>query len=254
MKNEKKGSNRKFLIINNMKKFFLLLIAVGFMMGLQAQTINDANAQVRNVKGFHAIHVSNAIDLYLSQSNEEAVAVSANEVKYRDKIVTVVENGVLKIYLEKDSWKFFSNGNKKLKAYVSFKALDALHASGASDVQVNGVIKADRLDLKLSGASDFKGAIEVNTLDIDQSGASDAEVKGSATTIKAEASGASELKGYDLRTENCSARASGASDIKITCNKELNAHASGASGIYYRGTAVIREIRSSGASSVSKKG
>ena len=237
-----------------MKKFFSMMIAVVSVAGLNAQTINDPNAQVRDVKGFHSIHVSNAIDLYLSQSNEEAVAVSANEVKYRDRIKTEVVNGVLKIYLEKDSWKLWNNSNKKLKAYVSFKSLNGLHASGASDVQVNGVIKGDRLDLKLSGASDFNGTIEVNTLNIDQSGASDAEVKGSATTIKAEASGASELKGYDLRTENCSARASGASDIKITCNKELNAHASGASGIYYRGTAVIREVRSSGASSVSKKG
>ena len=237
-----------------MRKFFLLMISVATVIGLNAQTIHDANAQVREVKGFHAIHVSNAIDLYLSQSNEEAVAVSASEDKYRDKIKTEVVNGVLKIYLEKDSWKFWKDGNKKLKAYVSFKSLDGLHASGASDVQVNGVIKSDRLDLKLSGASDFKGAIEVNTLDLDQSGASDAEIRGTATTIKAEATGASSMKGYDLKTENCTARATGASDIRITCNKELNAHASGASGIYYKGTAVIREVRSSGASSVSKKG
>lgn len=231
-----------------------MMIAVASVMGLNAQTFNDPNAQVRKVKGFHAIHVSNAIDLYLSQSDEEAVAVSANEVKYRDRIITEVENGVLKIYLEKDSWKFWKNGNKKLKAYVSFRLLDGLDASGASDVQVNGVIKSDRLDMRLSGASDFKGTIEVNILNINQSGASDSEVKGSATTIKAEASGASKMNGYDLQTENCIARASGASDIRITCNKELNAHASGASGIYYKGTAVIREVRSSGASSVSKKG
>ena len=237
-----------------MNKFFLLMMAVASVMTVSAQTYNDPNAQVRNVKGFHSIHVSNAIDLYLSQSNEEAVAVSASEEKYRDKIITEVDNGVLKIYLGKDSWKFWKNGNKKLKAYVSFKTLNGLHASGASDVQVNGVIKSDRLDLRLSGASDFRGTIEVNTFNIDQSGASDAEVRGSATAIRAEASGASKMKGYDLRTENCNARASGASDIRVTCNKELNAHASGASGIYYKGSAVIREVRSSGASSVSKKG
>jgi hypothetical protein len=236
-----------------MKKLFSLVAIAISALTLSAQTINDPNAEVRNVKGFHAIQVSNAIDLYLSQSNDEAVAVSASEIKYRDKIRTEVENGVLKIYLEKDSWKFFGNGNKKLKAYVSFKTLDELRASGASDVQVTGVIKSDNLKMGLSGASDFKGAVEVNSLEIDQSGASDAQISGSAKTVNAEASGASQLKGYDLTTENCSARASGASDIKITCNKELSAHASGASGIYYKGTAVIKDVHSSGASSVSKR-
>jgi hypothetical protein len=36
-------------------------------------------------------------------------------------------------------------------------------------------------------------------------------------------------------------------------NEELNAHASGASSIYYKGSGVIREIKTGGASSVAKK-
>lgn len=62
------------------------------------------------------------------------------------------------------------------------------------------------------------------------------------------------MKAYDFVTENCTAHASGASDVNITVNKELNVHASGASDIFYKGTAVIKELHSSGASSVSKKG
>ena len=238
-----------------MKKIFILLTVLTAGFQLQAQKeFNDQNAELRNVKGFHAIKISDAIDLYLSQSNEEVVAVSASETKYRDRIKTTVENGVLKIWFDQEGWSWWKNsGNKKMKAYVSFKTLDKLHASGASDVRVTGVIKSDDLDLNLSGASDFKGSVDVNILTIDQSGASDIDITGKAVNLKAEASGASDLKGYNLETENCTAHASGASDIQITVNKELNAHASGASGIYYKGTAVIKELHSSGASSVSKK-
>ena len=45
----------------------------------QRTVINDPNAEVRQVKGFHGIEVSNSINLYLSQGEEETVVVSAND-------------------------------------------------------------------------------------------------------------------------------------------------------------------------------
>ena len=241
--------------MTDMKKVFLLLAVITAGIQLKAQKeINDPNAQVRNVGGFHAIRISSAIDLYLSQSKDEVVVVSAKEAKYRDLIRTEVENGVLKIYLDKEGWNWWKNtGNKQMKAYVSFRMLDRIAASGACDVRVTGTIKGDNLSIDLSGASDFKGDIDVNSLTIDQSGASDATVSGRADVLTAEASGASDFKGFELETQSCKAKATGASDIKITVTKELNAHASGASGIHYKGDAVIRQMHSSGASSVSKK-
>jgi hypothetical protein len=238
-----------------MQKLALFLISFILINGIWAQKsiINDPNAIVRNVKGFHAIKVSNAIDLFLSQGDEEAVAVSSNDTKYRDRIRTEVENGVLKIWLDREGWSW-DHGNKKLKAYVSCKTLDKLEASGASNILVNGVISGDRMELHLSGASDFKGSVKFNGFSIDQSGASDITINGSVGDLQIDASGASDTKGFDLITDNCSARVSGASDIKITVNKELNVHASGASSISYKGSAVIRDLKSSGASGISKKG
>ena len=237
-----------------MKKFLLVLVTAACVMGAQAQkTFNDPNAEVRNVSGFHAVKVSSAIDLYLTQSGSETVAVSAADVKYRDRIRTTVEDGVLRIWFDNDGWKW-NTGNKKLKAYVSVREIDKLVASGACDVFVDGVLKANSLNINLSGASDLKATVEANTLTIDQSGASDANISGRAGTLKIEVSGASTFKAFDLSTENCLARASGASDIRITVTKELNARASGASSIQYKGDGVIREMHSSGASSVNKRG
>jgi hypothetical protein len=238
-----------------MKKsvFFLAIMLLGGVICAQNGVINDPNAELRSVKDFHAIDISSAIDLYLNQSDSEAVAVSAKDIKTRDRIITTVENGVLRIRLERDGWNWHE-GNKKLKAYVSFKNINRLSASGASNVYVNGSIKGDRLDLHLSGASDFKGSVKLNTLMIDQSGASDVTINGMVSSLTISASGASDTKGYDLVSDNCRAEASGASDISVTVNKELNAHASGASSINYKGEGVIRDLHSSGASSVSKKG
>jgi hypothetical protein len=233
--------------------FIVAGICIGSLAAGQQTVFNDPNAQVRAAKNFHAIEVSNGINLYLSQGNEEVVAVSAEDPKNRDRLRTEVKDGVLKIWYEKEGWNW-DHGHRKLKAYVSCKTLDKLVASGASNVLVSGGLSGKTLDLRLSGASDFSGSVKFDELHLDQTGASDASIQGVAPVVSIEASGASDVKGYDLITENCSVRASGASDIHIYVNKELNAHASGASNIYYKGTAVLREFHSSGASNISKKG
>ena len=234
-----------------MRKPLLLFASILFGLVGRAQktVVHDPNAQVRPLKGFHGIEVSDAIDLYLSHGDEETVVVSAKDIKMRDRIRTEVVNGILRISLP-HGW---SVRDYKLKAYVSFTALDRLTASGASDVFVDGIIAGDQLFVSLSGASDFKGAVNVKQLKMEQSGASDAHITGVVSgTASFNSSGASHIKGYDLATQSCTVDASGASDIQITVNKELSASLTGASNVYYKGEGVIRETHASGASSVKK--
>lgn len=235
-----------------MKKLSVLLAGLLIGAGLQAQEVNDPNAEVRTAKDYHGISVSSAFDVYITQGKEEAVAVSAAETKHRDKIKVEVKAGILHIGYDADGKMSWGSGNKKLKAYISFKQIDQLKISGACDVYISGILKADVLSIDQSGASDLKGKLDVNKLTVDLSGASDIMVTGTATQLSIEASGASDFKGYDLVTDICNAQASGASDIKITVNKQLSAQASGASDVRYKGNGEIREIKSSGSSSVSK--
>src|SRR5437762_5445585 len=111
-----------------MKKIIFSALFTSFAAILFAQQkINDPNAEIREAKNFHAISVSNAFDVYFSQGNEEAVAVSASEQKYKEHIIVEVNNGVLKISYKEDGkfWRRLS-GNMKLKAYISFKNLDKI--------------------------------------------------------------------------------------------------------------------------------
>jgi hypothetical protein len=236
-----------------MKKIIasVLMVSTVFIATAQNTIVNDANAEKRNVPGFTGISVSNAIDIYLTQGDEDGIAVSAAEIKFRDRIKTEVKDGILTIWYDNDGLHW-GTGNKKLKAYISFKNINKLRASGASDVFINGTLKAGDLDLKLSGASDMKGAVDIENLTAHISGASDMTVSGKVGSLQIDASGASDLKNYDLVVQTCDAQASGASDIKITVEKELNASASGASDIYIKGNGVIKKMSRSGASSIKK--
>lgn len=235
-----------------MKKCIAIVAILLSAVSLPAQkTIADANAEVREAKNFNGISVSSAFTVYLSQGNEEAVAVSAADPSDRARITVTVDKGILVIGLTRDARKW--KGNRKLTAYISFKQIDVLEASGACNLFIEGKLKAQVLTVDLSGATDLKkGLLDVEKLKVDLSGASDMKVSGVATQLEVEVSGASQFKGEDLVTETCEAKASGASDIRITVNKELTAQASGASDVKYKGSGVIRDIKTSGAGGVRK--
>jgi hypothetical protein len=213
--------------------------------------VNDANAQKREVGEFTAIKISGGIDLLLKQGDEVGVAVSAKDLDDRDDIKTEVEDGVLKIYFKNTmGW---TRGDKKLRAYVSFKTLAKLTASGACDTELSGILTVQDFELEVSGASDFKGEVKIENLLIKQSGASDVKISGSATNLKITCSGASDCKAYDLQTVNCDARSSGASDIRVSVTTNLKAHASGASSVFYKGNPTQKDISESGASDVKQR-
>jgi hypothetical protein len=260
-----------------MKKIlFALLLLAGFVVNAQENKsiVYDENAQQRKVPSFTAISVSSAIDLYLTQSNKNEVAVSATNDEIRDHIITEVVGGTLIIRLgDKGTWFSWRKwGNYKTKAYVSIKDIDALTASGASTVHLVNTIESPKMRIKLSGASDFKGNIKAgvlmyhltgasdykgeviaNSIDIDGSGASSIELIGKVDDLAIEVSGASDAKLYNLTTKGAILRASGASNIGVTVTEILRASSSGASDINYKGNPTVKESNTSGASSIRRR-
>lgn len=237
-----------------MKKIIVVCIfwLMQFTALAQDQLVVDANASVRELQGaFNKIKISGSIKVILNQSADVALAVSASEEKYKASLKTVVENNTLKIYW--DGASNWSNKNRQLTVYVSFKELTEINASGASDIIVVGVLSSDKLQINLSGATNMKADINATQFTIELSGASEARLKGKASVLNVNCSGASDMNAYELSAESCNATASGASDLNITVNKEINAEASGASHIYYKGNAAVTNIKASGVSKVSKK-
>ena len=231
--------------------FIIFILFVEFNAQAQKQVVVDPDAVVREITGsFHSIKVSSGIHVFLSYANVEVLAVSASEDKYRQGIKTEISNGELNIYYGGEKIRY--RNNFKMNIYVAYKNLEQLKASGASNIFIAGTMQQPLLNVQLSGASQLKGQIKADELNLKLTGASEVKLSGIVKNINIESSGASDVKAYGLTVENCNVKASGASDVNITVTKELAANASGASNIFYKGTAELKIKQSTGASSIAR--
>lgn len=237
-----------------MQKLILSLLLAATVFSVSAQNIiRDKFAQVRRVNTFDKIKVSGALSVYLSQGSEQGVVVSTEDGKYNDKIITEVKDGTLKIYVESGGWNKWNWGNREIKAYVTVKNIHMLDVTGASSVKLVDPITSDDLHVELTGASTIKGSMKIKDLHFHLTGASNADITGSTERLSIQATGASSFKGYEFASANCKIEATGASSIHVTVHNELEAYATGASSVGYKGEAVITKINVTGASTVKKK-
>lgn len=231
-------------------KFILLLIGLSpfCLLAQDKMIVYDEMIEERSVGAFSEIQVEGGIDVYISQDPRQKVVVSASTEANRDLIITEVEGNKLKIHSAPT--RRYNGENRKMKVYISSGELKRITASGASDIYIHGILKGKKMSIHLSGASDFAGAVQFEELAIAQSGSSDAKLSGAVNNFNAVVTGASDLKAYACKVDKLKAVASGASQIEITVEKEMDLVASGASDIYYKGKGVVIKQVSTGASSI----
>jgi hypothetical protein len=238
-----------------MKKSFLsLFLLTGLVFcGFAQKTINDANAEKRNVGSFHGIDVATGIELVLTKGQVEEVAVSASEPEFRNKIVTEVVNGILKIHYETKTGAINRvNQSKKLKAYVSYKILDELKVTTGAEVLIEGVLEAAKLDLTANTGGIVKGEVSIGDLKVDQNTGSKITMNGKVNNLDAEGDTGSKFMGENLNTNNCKVEMSTGAGLYISVEKELDVKANTGGYIKYKGNAGIREIKTNTGGTVSK--
>lgn len=228
-----------------MKKLILSLVTLITVTAFAQEktVVADANAQKRTLNGsFTGITVTDGVDLYLTQGNEESIAVSASEQKYMDRFKTEVEDGNLKIYFDNNGLNWVGSEKRKLKAYVSFKLLEKLHASSGASVNMKSTLTVNKLNCSFTSGSQFTGEVNVTQLSVSQNSGSSIEISGKTGELQVDVSSGAIFKGYELLVDFCEAKATSGGGVRITVNKELNAKANSGGGIRYKGTAVIKDL------------
>lgn len=228
--------------------------------GVKAQKGNgNVTVQERQVASFDAIKVGCAIQVFLSQGEQQSVKVETDE-NLQSRITTKVTNGTLNLNCEN------VQNPTKMNVFVTAVKLNNLDVSGAAKVTSETPIKnSDVFGLYTSGAAKTNLNIETgifnnetsgaanNTISLlaktantEISGAGSMVLKGSAEKHNTEVSGAGNLKALELITDNTDAGISGAGNAKIMARKQLKADISGAGNITYFDKGEMKNISKQG--------
>jgi hypothetical protein len=238
-----------------MKKLLLvavLTVSAGLLVSAQKE-INDLNVEKRSVSSFHGIDVGTGITLILTEGTTEEVTVSAATAEFRDKIVTKVENGILKIRYESKLGSVNKRKETKdLKAYVAFKSLDILHANTGAAVEINGVLKTTDLDMKANTGALIKGKVDVSSIKINQNTGSRIALSGKAGKLDIEGDTGSKFTGEEMATTDCTVKVSTGAQVTVLAEKALDVKASTGGVVKYKGNASIRAIKTNTGGSVTK--
>ena len=233
--------------MNNGRGVFVSML----MMFLLVQvSLAQTTKEKRDVKNFHELSVSNAFKVEIKVGNTESLEIEVED-RYIDDVVTEVRGGKLVISMREQRFGRGYRMRESPRAYLTVKSLDAIGVSGAVSLSSEDVLKADKMDINLSGASVLNLPLDVNELYLEASGACVITLEGKAKEQMVKTSGATTYRAFDLESEYADIRVNGAGSARVSVSGKLDVRASGASSVRYKGSPEVNSD-TSGASSVKR--
>jgi translation initiation factor 1 (eIF-1/SUI1) len=230
------------------------------------------NREERKVAPFDKVELSGSVDVILERGNAEAVRIETQNLD-PGKVVTEVQDGTLKVYLEKGTEREYKN--IRTKVYVTYRSLSEIDKSGSGNLTVlsdlsaphftfksggsgnvacKGTIQADQISFQGSGSGNMEVAsLQTDLLNLSLSGSGNIEVSsGRAKNANLEFSGSGNIDGFGLSTEVCRVKQSGSGNLNISASETLEVMMNGSGSIHYKGSPNVRKISQSGSGGVRK--
>lgn len=206
--------------------------------------------QSRPVTGFSGIDVSGALEVYVTQDSVFSVNVETDS--NIQEFIEVFKDGETLVIRPRKNTNIRAS-EKNVKVYVKAPVYTHFEASGACDIYGSDTIsRSGSIDIDLTGASTIDLAIDAPAIKVYSSGASTVKLKGVTKDLTAHGSGSNDLNCFNLLAETVNVTISGAGHADVYASVRLDATASGAASINYRGDADVKS-NTSGAASIERK-
>lgn len=209
------------------------------------RNVTTENRDVNNT--FNSIHVSNGIDLYINQSNETEIVVEADE-NLQEIIKTEINDGVLRIYTDKNIWQ-----SKSRKVYVTVEELSNLKATSGADVYTENTINTKEISITATSGADINIKVDAESVATKSTSGSDINIAGITTYHASSATSGSSIDAYDLESKNVIVKVTSGADIDIYASEKIEAKATSGGDVDFKGNPKIVNKKSSSGGSISRK-
>lgn len=225
--------------------FFIALISIASSCMHSRTGSGNIITEKRTAGNFREVRASGGVTVHLKTGPETAITVEADDniIHY---VETTVSGGTLTIRIR----ELNSLSNVTLNVYVTAPTLSKISASAGADIDSKDMIASTE---KVSVHASSGGSIHVN-LDapsVSLNGSSGAEIMATGRTrdLTADASSAAAIHAFGLHAENVTAGASSSGEIAVFGSVSINASASSAGSVNYKGGAPsVKKNESSGGS------
>lgn len=214
------------------------------------------NGEARKVGEFTGIQVSAGVNVVYKQESSTSVKVIADADKLQ-YIVTRVENGILKVYIDNKGVK--SLRFKNLSVNVSSPRMDNIQVSSGSNFSVVNSINESNMNIEATSGSNIKGSFSIsNTINVSVNSGSNikatvnsgtfifkgtsgssAKFEGHSDSGTFEISSGALCKAEDLNVNVATVESSSGGSISLGVKGKLSANASSGGLIKYKGNPEI---------------
>lgn len=226
----------------------LVLVLLTSCVPITARVVRGSGNTVTvevNATDFDEVSAGYAFEVAIAQGDDYQVLVTVDQ--NLEEYLRVGKQGS-RLNIQMDPGHNYANAT--LRAQITMPELVGLELSGACRGSVTGFDATRDFDVEVSGASSLRGDMTTGDVTMNVSGASRAELEGSGQNLRLEASGASHVTLADFTVRNADVEVSGASSAVVNVSGRLDAEATGASSVRYRGDPQLGNIQASGAGSV----
>lgn len=215
----------------------LLLNACGI---LTVRGSGNIATEIRDVHDFDRVVFGGTGDLLLTQGNEEALSVEADD-NLMEYVESEVRHGTLYIG-EKET----ISPSKPIRYKLHVREIVGLDVAGIASAET-GAISTERLEINVSGLSTLSiGALEAQELSIFLNGSTEVELKetGEVAEQEIEINGSGSYHAPGLRSQSVNLTSNGSGNVTVWATDFLSISMSGNGNVDYYGSPQVTQTGS----------
>ncbi|MBT9393083.1 DUF2807 domain-containing protein [Hymenobacter sp. NST-14] len=192
--------------------------------------------ETRRVEAFTALSLGGSMRVIVRQGSPQLVEVEG-DAEDLARLETTVSGGKLRIGTKPQSGMRWTNFKGNVTVYVTMPTITGLAVSGSGSLKAPDAIRAQNLDLAVSGS----GSLSLASVTADKvhsaiSGSGSLSILGGAAPSQEVAvSGSGNLRAEKLQSKACNVRISGSGSCRVQATQTLDARIAGSGGVYVSG-------------------